>query len=418
MADVTGLNIDPVSDTIQSIQPQGATNIRDALRSAYEEINPYPSRSATQVVLLMTDGLHNTPAGTSPEEVVPDFQGAGIQIFTLGVGTSGEVDMDTLDDLSWETGGISYQVGDNQPDLMREAMAQIDHIVHGGVITSQLQTFNAARQNAMTSWSSPISRIHKRPSLQDVIDTLGARSIEDLTQQRFQKPGQVFTLPAEVERGSLRASFTILFGRRNPLWLYLVDPKGRVVDSGSPGARMVTGRAPHEFMMVEKPIPGRWLMVIVRPGTGPRLRFRALVGSENRHLQVFGGAPTHVEPGTRTRLWASARWGANLSGLVVKAFITDARGRKSEVVLSDDQPDEPHSGSYECFLVPRLPGKYSGYIHIKNDGAAIHAQGLTLLRHSRSDSVSLQVNVPPFERIIPFNIRVGKKVVLVDRDNP
>ncbi len=43
--------------------PRGATDIRDALFRARDEIESLPTRAAVQVALLLTDGVHNSPSG-------------------------------------------------------------------------------------------------------------------------------------------------------------------------------------------------------------------------------------------------------------------------------------------------------------------------------------------------------------------
>ena len=115
LADLTDVStlgdLQPQKDAINALGPRGSTNIRDGLYRSLDAIEGLPTRATVQVALLLTDGQHNTPAGSLATEVLPEFQEGGVRIYSLGVGAPNQVDMDTLDALSDGTGGRSYAVG-------------------------------------------------------------------------------------------------------------------------------------------------------------------------------------------------------------------------------------------------------------------------------------------------------------------
>src|SRR6185295_7108661 len=81
--------------------------------------------------------------------------------------------------------------------------------------------------------------------------------------------GRIVAVPVDVEDGADRASFAVMHPDTVDVWLYLLDPSGALFDT-SPGgsATQVASSAPHEFIVVEHPDPGRWTLVAVRVRAG------------------------------------------------------------------------------------------------------------------------------------------------------
>jgi hypothetical protein len=71
-------------------------------------------------------------------------------------------------------------------------------------------------------------------------------------------------LPVDVEPAADRASFSTVHPDTEDVWLYLVDPNGAVADPTPSDVDHVESPSPHEFV-VDRPQPGRWLLVAVRP---------------------------------------------------------------------------------------------------------------------------------------------------------
>jgi len=213
----------------------------------------------------------------------------------------------------------------------------------------------------------------------------------------------------DVEKTCERVTFTLVYPEDRTLWLYLQDPQGVMVDMNAWPVRHVISRVPHEFAIVEKPMPGRWHMIAVRAATGPAFKFKAIAGAENRNIQVFGGAPSRNPAKAPVRIYASARFQHDLSQLRVTATVTSPSGATLRVALTDDKIDEPNSGEYEGFLSVEEPGRYRGTIQIVNTGKAIIAKPARRLLDTEEKETQLSAEAPRFVRVIPFYFDSGER---------
>lgn len=403
-------SLTPTINAINALAPRGSTNIRDGLFSGLDQIQSLPTRAAVQVTLLLTDGIHNTPTGSSASEVLPDFENGGVRIYALGVGTPQEVDMNVLDELAEKTGGKSYAVGDNQASVVETRMVEINAEVRGGIITTAPSLFpdstRSAIDHVLVSRGEPTDAA-KRPPLKVLLKALKLARPIDLVDGP--QTGRVVTLPVDVEKNCLRASFTLLFPPQHRLWLYLIDPGGAAVDMSAPAVHLRPSAAPHEFAIVDGPAPGRWYVVAVRPEPGQAFEFRAVAGGENRNLQVAGGATPRNASGAPVRIWAKARWTHELSGLVAKATVMAPDGSRTKLKLLDEQSDDEHSGQYEGFYTPPMDGRFQGVIEVRCDGNAVRARWEHLLSHGQARSLGFVTRTPPFVRQIPFYFDVGPR---------
>jgi len=91
---------------IGGIAAGGQTSIGGGLRTALNQITGAGARAATQVVVLLTDGLHNN--GESPSAVLPDLIANGVRVYTIGVGT--DIDAALLQNIAHATGGTFYRI--------------------------------------------------------------------------------------------------------------------------------------------------------------------------------------------------------------------------------------------------------------------------------------------------------------------
>ena len=69
---------------IDSLTPRDTTNIGGGLLSAHGQITAQAQRSCNEIIVLLTDGDHNT--GTDPRTVLPKLQEDKISVFTVGLG--------------------------------------------------------------------------------------------------------------------------------------------------------------------------------------------------------------------------------------------------------------------------------------------------------------------------------------------
>jgi len=428
LADLTEVStladLQPQKDAINALTPRGSTNIRDGLYRALDAIEGLPTRAAVQVALLLTDGQHNTPAGSSPAEVLPEFQEGGVRIYSLGVGTPDRVDMGTLDALGAGTGGRSYAVGDDEPGQVEAAMVEINAEVRGGIITTEPVRFpDSKKKNALdrliakrppADKPSRKAAWRKRPSLDNILDSLNGGKIEELRRNARRLGARLQLVPVRVEQGAERVSFSLVYPEPAQLWLYLLDPSGRQYTG--PRMQQVVSAAPHEFAIVTRPRPGLWHMVAVRTRPGPAFTFRAVAGVENRRINVYGGATSpHVLNGD-VGVWAVARSVHELSGLRVTADLIDPNGSRHNIRLQDGDPLEPESGSYAGVFTPFTTGRHHGRIRVENAGRATVASPLRLAEHATDGVSTLEVEVPRFVRVIPFYFDVGERAPVKPSD--
>ena len=405
-----------MTDAITDLVPRGTTNIRDALFEALDQIQTPPTRAAVQVALLLTDGKHNTPWGSRAAEVIPDFQEAGVRIYALGVGEPDAVDMGVLDELAGETGGSSLAVGDDHPMEVEAAMIEINAEVRGGIITTVPALFPALRPALPSLAASPSreNNLAGRHSWQELLKILKIKRVEQVLRPAKRLKNRLMVIPVMVEPYCRRVSFTLVYPGEHNLWLYLIDPEGQPVEMSSPGVHHCISRAPHEFALVEKPKPGCWHMVAVRPETGAAFRFKAIAGGENPKLNVWGGASSGQNNQGSVRLWAVASWGHTLSNVRVTATVTTPQGTQRRLLMTDYRGDEPDSGIYEAYLTPEQPGRYTGIIEIMNPGNARIAKSGHLISHTRERQVSLKTEAPRFVRQMPFSFWFGDKPEIKD----
>jgi hypothetical protein len=407
-------SLEPTITAINALGPRGSTNIRDGLFEALDQIQSLPTRAAVQVAILLTDGIHNTPSGSSALEALPDFQEGGVRIYALGVGAPDRVDIEVLDDLAGQTGGRSFAVGDDQPGEIETKLVEINAEVRGGIITTAPALFPDSKAEELDKVTGEAGDSkHKRPTLKEIAAILKIKSPKDLVRGTRHK-NRIVAIPVDVEKGCRRASFTLVHPRAEELWLYLVAPNGSAVDMHGPDVHLVQSNAPHEFAVVDRPASGRWWMIAVRPHAGASFGFQAVAGGENPQLQVFGDATKHVESGDSVRIWASARWRHALSGLSVTATIVDPSGARTNIRLSDSHGIEDSSGLYEGVFRPQRSGRHQAIILIRNTGNSLTARPLHQLLHSGEKTLKLPKGAPEFVRRIVVSFDVGPRPKLVD----
>jgi hypothetical protein len=231
---------------INALTPRGATNIRDALFEARDQIESLSTRAAVQVALLLTDGKHNSPSGSTALEALPDFQEGGIRLYTLGVGAPAAVDMDVLDALATGTGGRSFGVGDDQAGVIEATMVEINAEVRGGIITTQPILFPDSKASKLERLLGPLLERGKgrvppksRPKLGVILAALGFQGITDLAKAPVPRSPRAFSFPVDVEEKADRVSFAIVHPEAADFWLYLVDPSGNTVDASTVGVTHV-----------------------------------------------------------------------------------------------------------------------------------------------------------------------------------
>src|SRR6056297_928738 len=106
-------------DSLDSLEAEGPTNIGDAIALAREELSSSRANpQANKVVILLTDGKANKPQGSGSGEDPRDVQYAlekaseaalaGIKVFTIGLGSNGDINENMLKQIAGETQAEYY----------------------------------------------------------------------------------------------------------------------------------------------------------------------------------------------------------------------------------------------------------------------------------------------------------------------
>ena len=427
LTQVSTIGVVGPTGAIDALMPRGMTNIRDALFQARDQIESPATRAAVQVGLLLTDGIHNFPPGSSPSEAVPAYQEGGIRLYTLGVGQPAAVDMTTLDTLATETGGRSFAVGDDEAGLIENAMVEINAEVRGGIITTQPVLFPDSRPSRLDRLLAP--RLEegegsmmpsRRPSMNEVLDAAGVKSLESLLAGSKDRSNRISAIPVVVEPGADRASFATVHPDAVDVWLYLVDPDGHVVDPTAVGVHHVESSAPHEFIVIDRPRTGRWLLVLLRVRAGEPFRAGVVAGGENRNLQVFASAPPLIAPGSAVAIEASARWGHELTNLTVFAEVATPSGGRHTIKFGDSEQGRPSTGRYRAVYTPAELGRHRALVTVVGSPRAAIADPLGRLLHSEAGEIEVKAAAPHFRRqvVVYFEIENREKARLEEDERP
>lgn len=102
---LTEINSDTIRESIKSaidiISAGGSTSIGAGLRAGYNELLTKGNSAHPWAIVLMSDGLHNTPP--HPDTVLPDIRDKNIRVFTIGLGT--DADASLLSHIAHDSGG-------------------------------------------------------------------------------------------------------------------------------------------------------------------------------------------------------------------------------------------------------------------------------------------------------------------------
>ena len=415
---------DDIDAIIESLQPSGWTNIRDALDVARGLLVPDGAeRAATQAVVLLTDGIHNYPDDTTALDNVGALQDTGVQVFSVGFGAGVEaIDEPTLKELGAATGG-NYPLAASSASLAELFTGQIYDLLLGGLIASAAGAVGAAPPHAGDQ--APSTPARKRPPLTKLLDAFRLGLDDLLSASKGAADGardRFAVIKAYVEEGAERASFTLHFPPKQPLWLYLIAPNGAPHAMTAADTRVVS-RDSTEFPVVKAPQPGLWRMVAARPEPGSAIPFHAFAGVAHRRVVVGGGAADNP-PGAPVVIRAAAVWGDRLSGLRVSARVIAPNDAETTVLLNDVTAKEPDSGIHQGVFVPTFAGRHHGMIEILGRDGASPAQLLHRLNHvrvgagKRAERIHVKTEAARFVRLIPFSFCSGERPKLHDAERP
>ncbi len=304
---------------IQAMTAAGQTDVGGAMASAREQIKSPGERAATQVMVLFSDGMHNT--GTEPSALLDGLADDGIRVFTIGF--SSGADQATLQKIAEKTKGEFHQVGtDDDPQELKDYLIGLANKLRFG---------------------SPI------------VEYLATGSIEYERRVHVEHGSKSIRLVLSHARG---VSLTLSLRRPNHSW---VDPASDhnliLMDSSRMGYRQYT---------IKNPDSGEWLVRVDGTPAREDARFSLSVYSENPTLHVAASGHGRLyEVGDTVELLLVVSHPVPVFGLDLPiASVKTPRGRVLEARFSNPRS----GGAYRTTFVVREPGSYEVEIDIHNPG--------------------------------------------------
>lgn len=362
---VTGAATRTAAQTaVNSLVASGATNIGGGLLTALGQITAQPERSCDELIILLSDGDHNT--GTPPSAALPVLQAEGVTVLTVGVGTgispTGQAQLQTI---ASATGGKYYAVA-SAADLVSLFLQLTAESTGQGLL---------------------------------------ARAPEAVT------PGQTKELPVFVEAGVDAATFALTFGTAtDALELTLRSPSGRVITPATPAADPAvtyTAGANSRVYRIAAPEAGAWSFVVAGGASVTSGKFEVLGFAEHTGLSLDTSLQKEALVFPEAALIsASLKYqGERVVGAAVVGTVTRPDGSTVPVELFDDGQHGdgmPNDGIYAVRFT-RYKGDGTYTIELN----ASHAAGRTYAGEDLFDSE------PSNDRAVPAFTRVSRTTAIV-----
>lgn len=414
-------DLTPTTTAIAAITASGLTNVGGGMDEGVDQITSLGDQAATQVMILFSDGLHNT--GTPPEDVISGLVANGIRAYTIGFGPA--ADQVRLQQIAEATGGFFEQIDPlgSSPDaqlLIQNALIQISGEVRDGsgivtVVPGLLPEPPAGEPAQATEAKELLGMAYDQRSLARVAQL----------PLRLRPTSSGFAHRAYIEAGSARATFVVSHRSGTRMRFYLVRPDGTVARPGDPGVIFVDPPgSPYAFYVVDNPDPGFWVMRVVRGQARGAIPFKLFAFSEHKALHVAVDGIRHVaKVGGSLTVRGQATYDVPLTGLrnPVLRLIPDDQGperRRPKSVTLRERPVDPksdpggpevervHNGVYEGILTLTEPGSYTAEVLLVNPGTAQEAVG-DAERVEKGDRHDEVPPPPTFVRTKRFQIHVG-----------
>lgn len=416
-------DLTPTLTAIGGITPTGNTNIGGALQEGSDQIMSLGDQAATQVVVLFSDGLHNT--GMPPEDVLEGVIDSGIRVYTVGFGPG--ADQLRLQQIAEDTGGRFEQIDEDPgiPDAeleIRNYLIEISGEVRdgSGIVTMAPAMLPEPERNERAGL---LENIRLRYTNDDL------KTIKKIPYS-FRPSFGGFDHRAYIEDGSRRAIFIVSYKLGTVVQFYLVRPDGSVVDPSTDQNVVFVNltRSPYALYVVDSPDPGFWTMRVRRGQASGTIPFKVFAFSENPSIFTsVHGAQSVINVGDSVHLTAQASFISPLTHLrpitarVLPGDWVSQRGplkrlpsvRLRERFLRIDSKGQPcqdpsklGNGSYEGQLKFDNPGSYTVEIVLANSGEAKHA--LPITEKTRPGEKEARLPEPPvFIRTRRFQVHVG-----------
>lgn len=328
---MTGTHKSAAKATIGALSASGATNIGGGLQTALDMILGEGDPVSNEVIILLSDGLHNT--GTAPASVLPAIQNRGVTVYTIGVG--GDVDASLMSNIASATGGA--------------------------------YAFAADAQQLQTHFEKIYQQVRKNGEITELTSTP--------TTPLVLAAGQATNLMVEIDSYTTQggeATFFLSWSTGN-LDLKLTRPDQTAVNDTDPDVLLHSKGATSELYRMKNPATGAWVVNIT-----------SATGAEHYNLQVHSSAYSGVfvspsaAKGTyylgerilaRTRVSAPPTgkgWGAtgSVANVAVTATVSLNNIAQATLTLYDDGSalhgdDQANDGIYNNYYTPTTTGNYT-----------------------------------------------------------
>ncbi|MEE8574218.1 MAG: VWA domain-containing protein [Thermodesulfobacteriota bacterium] len=376
---------DAAANFISALTPRGNTAIGDALRQGMNLITGAGDQSCTQVIVLFSDGMHNT--GEDPLDVLPDLIDNGIRVYTVGFGPY--ADVDRLTAIAEGTGGTFYQI-DSASDL---AAAEI-----------------AIRDTLITLSS-------------EVRDDGGTVTADAAIMDSEEDDYEAF-----IDDECSVATFAVSWQGSSSLTMVLRSPDGRVIHerSAEPDVRHAYRGMPFCLFQVRKPAPGLWRYTVTRrlgkerlsygdwESTGYRgsIPYHHYVFTESAAVQFNLSSPRRrYELREPIQILGQVSAKQLVTGLPVRGHVTHPNGEQEEIVLVDNGnikagSETEGSGRFSTIFHPVTAGHYTFTFEADNRAGTAHPAFSGDIERTRKRGSNYQP--PRFIRKSSLTVLVGK----------
>ena len=279
---------------INSLVASGATNIGGGLLAALGQITAQTQRSCNEIIVLLSDGDHNT--GPPPRTVIPALRTAGVTVLTVGVGSNISTDGEmVLRDIATQTGGKFFRVA-SAFDLVGLFLRLVFESIGGGLLTRAPEVIAS---------------------------------------------GETKEIPVLVETGTVRATFAVAFANTaDVIMLSLQTPSGDVITQADvgikPGVAFIAEPNTLVFQ-INAPEAGIWKMVVTAGAITTGI-LEALAFAEHDGVQLNVAAAkdmlTFPEP---VELQATPLFeGENVLEATITGTVMRPDGSQVPIILHDD----------------------------------------------------------------------------------
>ncbi|HEV2912325.1 MAG TPA: VWA domain-containing protein [Pyrinomonadaceae bacterium] len=279
---------------VNSLNASGSTNIGGGLQAALNQITSQADHSCNNVIVLLSDGDHNT--GTPPASVIPALQDEGVTVLSVGLGAGisafGEA---TLQNVATQTGGKFYRVS-NAADLIALFTQLSAETTGSGLLTRAPETVNS---------------------------------------------GQVKESSVLVEAGAQSATFAVAIANpADAITLTLRTPSGTLItqaDAGAnPNVEFIDGSNSRIFI-IHTPEAGTWKMIVTAgPIVNGNLEFLAFADHDGVQLNAAVLKDTLAFPEPITILATPRFGGESVLGALVSGNVIRPDGSRVAITLFDD----------------------------------------------------------------------------------